>query len=55
MVRGGLFSRYFLEEGIRQTEAYRALDPVAVITFADMVKGRWAKLESMPRPSEAET
>jgi hypothetical protein len=55
MIRGGLFSRYFLEDGIRQTEAYRTLDPAEVLAFRDTTRGRWAKLESTHRPSEAET
>jgi hypothetical protein len=55
MVRGGLFTRYFLEDGICQTAAYRTLDPVEVVAFADAIRGLWAKLAAMPKPSEAET
>ena len=55
MIRGGLFSRFFLEDGIRQTEAYQALNPAEVLAFHDAVRGRWAKLEQIKRPSEAET
>ena len=55
MIRGGLFTRYFLEDGIRQTEAYGALNPADVATFADAMRDLWAKLAAMPKPSEAET
>jgi len=55
MVRGGLFTRYFLEDGICQTAAYRMLDPVEVVAFADAIRGLWAKLAAMPKPSEAVT
>jgi hypothetical protein len=55
MIRGSLFSRYFLDDGIRQTDAYRALDPAAVTAFADRARALWQPLEAMPRPSEAET
>ena len=27
MIRGNLFTRFYLDDGIRETEAYRALDP----------------------------
>jgi hypothetical protein len=55
MIRGALFTRFFLEDGIRETAAYRTLDPVRLVAFADTVRGRWADLEQMQRPSEAET
>ena len=55
MVRGGLFSRFFLEDEIRQTAAYRCLEPTRIVVFADAVRRRWAKLAQMTRPSEAET
>ncbi len=55
MVRGGLFSRYFLEDGIRQTDAHRALDPAQVAAFGAAALGLWRKLADMGRPSEAET
>jgi hypothetical protein len=55
MIRGGLFSRFFLEDGIRETDAYRALDPAQVLAFADGVRGCWSRLEPMARPLEAET
>ncbi len=55
MLRGALFTRFFLEDGIRGTPAYQALDPARVLAFADAVRGLWRKLEAMPRPNEAET
>ncbi len=55
MVRGSLFTRFFLEDGIRQTPAYRDLDPARIEAFAAEVKTRWAALAQMHRPSEAET
>src|SRR5580704_10584751 len=55
MMRGGLFTRYFLEEGIRETEAYRAKELGEIVAFAEVVRSRWANLADMRHPSEAET
>lgn len=55
MLRGGLFTRYWLEDGIRRTAAYRALDAGGCSSFAGAVADRWAALAGMARPSEAET
>ncbi|HJS86217.1 MAG TPA: hypothetical protein VJ779_12230, partial [Acetobacteraceae bacterium] len=55
MIRGSLFTRFFLEDGIRETQAYRALDPAFMAGFAADVSRLWAALEQMRRPSEAET
>ena len=55
MVRGGLLTRYFLEDGIREVDAYRALNPAEVLAFAETVRDRWRNLEDMRRPNEAET
>jgi predicted small lipoprotein YifL len=55
MTRGGLFSRFFLQDGIRDTDDYRALDPAQVLDFADAVRKSWRRLEPFARPSEAET
>ncbi len=52
MIRGGLFSRYFLEDGIRQTDAYRSLDPG---DMAARLGELWNNLAAMKRPNEAET
>ncbi len=55
MIRGGLFTQFFLEDGITATQAYRAQNPVEVQAFADAVRGHWAKLARFQKPSEAET
>src|SRR5260370_34455327 len=56
MIRGGgLFTRYFLEEGIRETDAYRSADPARILAFADAVRGRWAELAEMSRHNEGVT
>ena len=55
MIRGALFSRFFLDDGIRETDAYRALTSATVAAFADKVRADWASLSSMAKPSEAET
>ena len=55
VIRGGLFSRFFLEDGIRETDAYRALTRAELPAFADGVRGFWQQLESFAQPSEAET
>jgi hypothetical protein len=55
MIRGGLFTRFFLEDGIRETDAYRQQNPAEVIAFTEAVRRQWAKLAQIPRPLEAET
>ncbi len=55
MVRGGLFTRYFLDDGIREMPSYRGLAIGDVEAFAAAVRRHWADLEQMPHPSEAET
>ncbi len=55
MLRGGLFTRYFLEDGIREMSRYRGLGAGEVQTFAAAVRGHWADVAEMPHPSEAET
>lgn len=57
MLRGGLFTRYFLEDGIRAPgmDQYRRVDAVQVDAFAAAVRMLWANLAQMPRASEAET
>jgi hypothetical protein len=34
MIRGGLFTRFFLEDGIRETDAYRQQDAAEILAFA---------------------
>jgi hypothetical protein len=55
MLRGGLFTRYFLEEGIRAIDRYHRLDAAQVDAFAAAVGRHWPHLAHMPHPSEAET
>jgi hypothetical protein len=55
MIRGGLFTRFFLEDGIRGLAPYRRLDADSVAAFADQVQRRWATFAPMPRPNEGET
>ena len=55
MIRGTLFSRFFLDGGVRLTEAYQALDPVSVNALRDLAQPCLARLAAMERPSEAET
>ncbi len=54
-MRGALFTRFFLEDGIRETEAYQSHNASDVRDFADAARGRWAAIAAMPRPNEAET
>ena len=55
MIRGALFTRFFLEDGIRTTPAYRDLPADAVSRFAADAAARWADLAQIAHPSEAET
>ena len=55
MIRGALFSRYYLDIGIRETDSYRTLNPVQLTAFADTARGLWRNLAGMRKPSEAET
>ncbi|MEO9191445.1 MAG: hypothetical protein ABI224_15810 [Acetobacteraceae bacterium] len=55
MIRGGLFTRYFLDDGIRETHAYKAIDPARLAAFAAHARVLWGELAQMRRPSEAET
>jgi hypothetical protein len=55
LIRGGLFTRYWLEDGIRQTPQYRALSAEQVAAAAEGIARLWRALELMAAPSEAET
>lgn len=55
MIRGSLFTRFYLEDGIRDAEAYRALDG-AQLAESEAVLGRlWSALAAMPAASEDDT
>ena len=55
MIRGSLFTRFYLDDGIRETEAYRALDGAAVAEIAAVLGRLWSALAAIPRPSEDDT
>lgn len=55
MIRGRLFTRYWLEEGIQGTEEYRALHVDTVGAFMAEAARLWGQLGRMATPSEAET
>jgi hypothetical protein len=55
MIRGGLFTRFFLEDGIRNLPEYGRLDPASVSGFAEHVRRHWTNLAEMPHPNERET
>ena len=55
MIRGSLFTRFYLEDGIRGTPAYQALAGAAAGGFAETSRKLWDGLAQMARPSEAET
>jgi hypothetical protein len=55
MIRGGLFTRFFLEDGVRGLPEYARLDAGAIAEFAAEIRRCWQALDEMPRPSEAET
>jgi hypothetical protein len=55
MIRGALFTRFFLEDGIRQTQPYVAIRAADAAAFATAARKHWAALAQMRRPSEAET
>ena len=55
MLRGGLFSRYFLETGIRTTSAWNAVTDEDVENFAQATRPLINEFQSANAPSEAET
>ena len=55
MITGGLFTQYYLRDGIRQTDAYQTLDAAAVEDARLRLRRLWRALAAMPTPSEAET
>ena len=55
VIRGSLFTRFFLEDGIRETQAYRAFDPARAMDFAETSRSYWAALDQMSHPTEADT
>lgn len=55
MFGGGLFSGYFLEEGVRTTEAWQRLSSDEVRRFAAAIAAKIDAFNAFSRPSEAET
>ena len=55
MIQGSLFTIFFLEEGIRATEDYRALAPDQLAEFAAAAHAGLGRLAALPHPTEAET
>ncbi len=55
MVAGTLFTQYFLQDGIRQTDAYREMETTSLAQAESRLRALWRALASMPSPSEAET
>lgn len=55
MITGGLFTQYYLRDGIRQTEAYRSIDPATLEAVRLRLLRHWHAFAAMPSPSEAET
>ena len=55
MITGGLFTQYYLRDGIRQTEAYQSVDATILEAVRLRLLRHWQALAAMPTPSEAET
>ena len=55
MLSGGLFTQYFLRDGIRDTTAYHGLDGDTVEQVKQSLAADWFRFIQIRRPSEAET
>ncbi|MBF0371935.1 MAG: Eco57I restriction-modification methylase domain-containing protein [Alphaproteobacteria bacterium] len=55
MAQGTLFTRDFLDEGIKGSPAWRALDDARVTAFRDAVRGIYQSFPTGGKPSEAQT
>lgn len=55
MIRGGLFTRDFLAEGIQETPAWKALDDDTVTTVERNLRGLFTTIMSKKQPTEADT
>lgn len=55
MITGALFSRYYLDEGIRQSEAWQSVSDADVDTVAAALRGALAKVPASGKLGEAET
>jgi hypothetical protein len=55
MLGGGLFSRYFLDTGVRTTAAWTALPKEDVAAFAAAARGNLSTFQTASAPNEAVT
>jgi hypothetical protein len=55
MITGALFSRYYLEEGIRQSEAWQSVSDADVDVLVAVLKSVFAKVPASGKLGEAET
>jgi hypothetical protein len=55
LIGGGLFSRYYIDEGVQQAVAWSALSDGDVAAFAATAKGYFSKVPPSTRLGEAET
>src|SRR5260221_11959339 len=55
MIRGGLFTRFFLEEGVIETDEWRALDDTALDSITAELRAIFDAFGVGGRPSEAAT
>lgn len=55
MIGGGLFSRYYLDEGVRLDPIWRLVDDTAVLTFRALAQNALSKVPADGKLGEAET
>jgi len=55
MLRGGLFTREYLLEGIKESAAWKAFDDSSLVSIRTGVEKRLKAIQKLKRPSEAET
>jgi hypothetical protein len=55
MIRGGLFTHFFLDDGVASTPEWVGLDGVAVDAVADRLRAIFAAFPTASKPSEATT
>jgi hypothetical protein len=55
MLRGGLFTREYLLEGIKESKAWKALDDSNLASIRADVEKRLTAIQKLKKPSEAET
>jgi hypothetical protein len=55
MLRGGLFTREYLLEGIKDSEAWKALDEARLVSVHAEIDKRLKAIRNLRKPNEAET